>query len=204
MNYGQVKTHFEAILNRSDITTQLTETFIDQGIARIQRQLRSPINERTANYVITAQTGSIILPNDFIEIISLYMDDKELSRITMSRYRQLNVSAATGTPKYFTREVQRLRLHPEPTSGTLTLYYYCDFPALVNNTDTNDLTLVASDLLIYAALTYAADYYLDERAGIFEEKFNQIMLELQEQSNDQELNGGTQTVSPSYRYDGDL
>ena len=39
------------------------------------------------------------------------------------------------------------------------------------NSDTNALTVTAPDLLIYAALTYAADYYLDERAGIFEQKF---------------------------------
>ena len=46
MNYGDLKTHFEQCLTGSDITSALTETFISQGIARIQRQLRSPINER--------------------------------------------------------------------------------------------------------------------------------------------------------------
>ena len=86
-------------------------------------------------------------------------------------------------------------------SGTLTLYYYCDFPALVNNADENDLTAVASDLVIYSALTYAADYFLDERSAIFEQKFNQFMAELQEQANDQELNGGVQSIEPSYRYE---
>ena len=46
MNYGELKTHFEALLNRSDITSSLTETFISQGISRIQRQLRTPLNEK--------------------------------------------------------------------------------------------------------------------------------------------------------------
>ena len=32
MNYGQVKSHFEALLNRSDNTSALTTTFLDQGI----------------------------------------------------------------------------------------------------------------------------------------------------------------------------
>lgn len=204
MNYGDLKTHFEALLNRSDITATLTTTFIDQGIARIQRQLRSPINERKAEYTISGQTTSVILPNDFLEIISLYMGKYELSRIPMDRYRQLQDSVTTGTPRFFTREQQRLLLYPEPTSGTLTLYYYCDFPALVNNNDENDLTEVASDLVIYSALTYAADYYLDERGQIFEQKYNQFLAELQEQANDQELNGGIQAIMPSYRYDGDF
>ena len=34
MNYGDLKTHFEAVLNRSDITSALTTTFIGQGIAK--------------------------------------------------------------------------------------------------------------------------------------------------------------------------
>ena len=200
MNYGDLKTHFEAVLNRSDITSALTTTFINQGISRIQRQLRSPINERKADYTITSSTPSVILPNDFLEIISLYMDQYELSRVTMSRYRQLQDANEQGNPRFFTREQQRLLLYPSPTSGTLTLYYYCDFPALVNNQDENDLTAVASDLVVYAALTYASDHFLDERAPIFEQKFNQFMAELQEQANDQELNGGTQAILPSYTY----
>ena len=42
MNYGDLKSHFNDLLNRSDITTALTR-FIDQGIARIQRQLRTHV-----------------------------------------------------------------------------------------------------------------------------------------------------------------
>jgi len=203
MNYGELKTHFNALLNRSDITPALTTTFINQGIARIQRQLRSPINERTADYTITGATPSIILPNDFLEIISIYMGQYELQRTSMSRYRSLSQTAAVGIPQLFTREQQKLLLHPSPTSGTLTLYYYCDFPALVNDADENDLTAIASDLVIYTALTYAADYYLDERSSVFETKSGQFLSEIQEQANDQELNGGTQALLPAYRFDGD-
>ena len=42
---------------------------------------------------------------------------------------------------------------------------------MVANTDENDLAAVAPDLIIYGALGYAADYYLDERRDIFEAKF---------------------------------
>jgi hypothetical protein len=73
-------------------------------------------------------------------------------------------------------------------------------PALVNPTDTTPMTLVASELIIYAALTFAADYYLDERAALFEGKFNQFMAEHQEMANDQELNGGTQAILPTYTF----
>lgn len=200
MNYGEIKDHFEALLNRSDITAALTETFIDQGIARVQRQLRTPLNENKTTYNITASTSSLTLPTDFLEIISLYANEYEIQRITMDKYRELQQNALTGKPKYFVREQQKLLLYPTPKTGDIFLYYYGEFPALSANTDTNNLTTVASDLVIYAALTYAADYYLDERSGVFEQKYNQFLTEIQEQSNDQELNGGTQAIMPSYSY----
>ena len=68
------------------------------------------------------------------------------------------------------------------------------------DTDENDLAAVASDLIIYGALTFAADYYLDERRDIFEAKFQTFLSELQEQANDQELNGGTQAIQPASTY----
>ena len=118
----------------------------------------------------------------------------------MDKYRELQQNALTGKPKYFVREQQKLLLYPTPKTGDIFLYYYGEFPALSANTDTNNLTTVASDLVIYAALTYAADYYLDERSGVFEQKYTQFLTEIQEQSNDQELNGGTQAIMPSYSY----
>ena len=200
MNYGDLKSHFNDLLNRSDITTALTTRFIDQGIARIQRQLRTPMSERVLNVTLTAQTGSLTLPSDFLEIISLYKDEYELERVSMRKFRQDANTAVEGKPRIFVRQAEKLLLHPQPTSGTLTLYYHGEFPALSADTDENVLTQSAPDLIIYAAATFAADYYLDQRAEIFETKFNQFLLELQEQANDQELQGGTQSVLPAYSF----
>lgn len=200
MNYGDLKTHFDALLNRSDITPALTTIFVDQGIARIQRQLRTPLNESKTTYNVTGSTPSITLPTDFLEIISLYANEYELQRITMKEYRKLQHSSQQGKPRYFVREQQNLLLWPTPTTGDIVLYYYAEFPALVNDADTNNLSLVASDLITYAALTFAADYYLDERAQLFETKYLQFLNEIQEQANDQELNGGTQQILPAYQY----
>jgi hypothetical protein len=63
------------------------------------------------------------------------------------------------------------------------------------------LSQIAPDLIIYAALTYASDYYLDERTEVFEGKYLQFMTELQEQANDQELTGSLQSIRPSYILD---
>ena len=200
MNYGDLKSHFNDLLNRSDITAALTTRFIDQGIARIQRQLRTPLNEKLKNYTITAATSQVTLPTDFLEIISLYKDEYELQRITMKKYRELATNTFTGKPEYFVREQENLKLFPQPGDGTLTLYYYGEFDAMSADSDENKLAQVAPDLIIYAALTYSADYYLDQRAEIFEQKYVQFITEIQEQANDQELNGGTQSIAPAYDY----
>tara|TARA_B100001057_G_C22746780_1_gene910063 strand:- start:444 stop:1076 length:633 start_codon:yes stop_codon:yes gene_type:complete len=200
MNYGDIKSHFDALLNRSDITAALTTLFVDQSIARIQRQLRIPINENKTTYTISGQTAFITLPTDFLEIISLYHGGVELNRVPNSKMRGYANNPVAGTPLVFTREQQKLLLHPQPSSGDLILYYYGEFAPMVANSDENDLAKVAPDLIIYGALGYAADYYLDERRDIFEAKFVQFITELQEQANDQELHGGTQAIQPSVTY----
>ena len=200
MNYGDIKSHFQALLNRSDITAALTTLFIDQSIARIQRQLRTPLNENKTTYSVSTQTSSVTLPTDFLEIISLYHQDSELSRVPMAKMRQYQTYPLAGKPVAFTREQQNLLLHPQPTSGDLVLYYYGEFEAMTADTDENDLAAVAPDLIIYGALGYSADYYLDERKDIFENKFQTFLAELQEQANDQELNGGIQAIQPSMTY----
>lgn len=200
MNYGQIQSHFNDLLNRSDITPALTEQFIQQGIARIERTLRTPMQEKMFNINITTQTTQMTLPSDFLQIISLYYDQYELERVSMRRFRELNFNNYQGKPQYFVRQTANLLLYPQPTTGTLTLYYYAEFPALVNPTDVNALTQVASDLVIYSALTFAADFYLDERAALFEEKFQRFFNELQDQANTQEIQGGTQALLPAYNY----
>lgn len=200
MNYGDLKSHFESLLNRSDITPALTTQFIDDGIARIQRTLRTPMQEKILSVAISAPTPSLTFPADFLETISLYFDQYELQRVPMKRYLELNKGAHTGNPMYFTREGPKLLLYPQPASGTLVLYYYAEMPALVNATDETPMTQVASNLIIYSALTFASDFYLDERAELFEAKYNQLLLEHQEMANDQELNGSTQVIQPAYSY----
>ena len=204
MNYGEVKSHFEALLNRSDNTSALSTTFIDQGTRRITRQLRSAMNEKVQVITLTQQTASITLPSDFIEFISLYYRDRELIRLPNSQFRKFADNPVQGRPDHFTRQQEAIFIHPQPSDGNLTLYYYGDFDALSADSDTNALTTTAPDLLIYAALTYAADYYLDERAPLFEQKFQAFLAEIQQQADDQELNGSTQQIAPAYRYEDNL
>jgi len=200
MNLGQIRTHFKALLNRSDITDALANTFIDQAIARIQRSIRIPSMEKTHTYTITASTPSVLLPNDFIEGIDLSFASHTLDRLPMSEMLNRKSTSEIGNPHFFAREGGSFLITPVPSSGKLILNYYAQFATMTLDSDENSLAAVGSDLLIYAALTYASDYYLDERQGLFEQKYNQFMVEIQDQAYDAEITGSLQAIRPAYQY----
>lgn len=202
MNKGQIRAHFKALLNRSDCADALADTFIDQAISRIQRLIRIPPMERQQAYTINSvdPQESIILPSDFLEIIDIYFDNSSLARVPMRTILEMKKGNDVGSPKFFAREQGSLVLYPRPTAGTLYLNYYGQFSDLVADTDTNDLTSIASDAVTYCALAYAADYFIDERGGLFEQKLNTFLSELQQQANDAETSGTVQAIRPTTNY----
>jgi len=198
MNKGNLRTHFKAVLNRSDITDALADTFIDQGIARIQRSLRIPSMETQNTYNFSAQTTKVTLPSDFLEAIDVYYANRALTRLPMRNIQEHLKGAESGAPYYFTREGSSFLLYPQPSSGSLVLNYYASFTEMATDSDESLLAQIAPDLIIYSALTYASDYYLDERSDVFNNKYMTFMSEIQEQANDQELTGSIQRIRPAY------
>ena len=58
------------------------------------------------------------------------------------------------------------------------MVYYGEFDAMTADSDENILAKAAPDLILYSGLTLASDYYLDNRAEVFEGKFNQFLTEV--------------------------
>jgi hypothetical protein len=201
MNKGAIRSHFKALLNRSDCSDALADTFMDQSIARIQRTLRIPSMEKQNSYTITGSTTFVVLPSDFLEIIDLYYDKTSLSRVPMNEILTFKEANESGTPKFFSREDENLLIYPSPTSGSLKLNYYGQFADMTSDSDENALALSSSDLIIYGMLTYASDYYLDERGPVFEQKYQQFLAEIQEQANDSETAGTVQAMRPMVAYE---
>lgn len=200
MNKGELRAHFKALLNRTDCSDALADTFIDQSIARAQRVLRIPSMEKTQTYNITASTSTLIIPADFLEIIDMYYANTNLTRVPLSKYVEMSQPGENGTPRYFTREGENIKVYPYPTSGSISMNYYGQFTVMTADADENDLAIIASDLITYGALGYASDYFLDERGPLFEQKFAQFLAELQEQANDAEVSGTVQAMQPIATY----
>ena len=203
MNKGEIRAHFIALLNRSDCSNALADTFIDQAITRIQRQLRVPAMEKQNDYNVASDAGTskVTMPADLLEIIELYYDGNALVRIPLHEMVQYQKTGELGSPRFFCREQGNIKIYPMPSSGNLFLNYYAEQDPLTSDTDTNMLTNIASDLLTYTALAYAADYFLDERGQIFNDKSSSFLLEIQEHANSSEQSGVNQVVRPTHYYE---
>jgi hypothetical protein len=199
MAYVDVKNQFLGLLNRRDITASLVETFIGFGIQRIQRELRVPAMEKVIA-VETDGTATFQLPGDLLEIISLHTNDnvnhKKLIRSDLQTI--LDYSKIPGYPRYYHREASSITVGPYPPENTLVyMHYYVNADTLTADTDTNWITEIAPTLLVYAALSYACDYFLDDRKQLYEASYQQIADQIQQMALQDEL----QNASISTAYD---
>lgn len=202
MNYGQLKAQFQAVLNRRDITASLTDTFIQQSIQRAQRSLRVPAMEKSVVISFLKGDEVIDLPGDLLQIINVVWDQtvpweaKKLQREDLSNI--LNLRNQVGTPFAYARQGAGLIIGPKPyADGNIRLDYYADWSNLSADTDSNVMTTIAPDMIIYGALSFAADYFLDTRRDQFEQRFQDAMLELTNQTQLDDLSGAA-VIAPAY------
>lgn len=202
MTYAELKAQFNAILNRTDITDSLTTIFINQAQTRAQRSLRIPAQETVATTTVTDGFIGTAVPTDFMQTIAMIADSNgsNIEYVPLSRFYEID-DDTTGVPKYFTRRGATFLFKPTPTTdSTITHLYYGELTPLVLDADETVISTVAPDLIIYGALSYAADYFLDERGANFEQRYQSIADDLQNQAYDAE---GPGVIQPAYSFGSD-
>lgn len=199
MQYSQIQTNFSSILNRRDLTPTQLSTFMGMAIQRIQRKLRCPAMEKIVEYTMDS-TGTIPVPGDLLELIDITfnsadMAPRKLTRVDHQTAMRLNQCQSQATSFY--RQGGQYLIGPSPTSGSIAyITYYADAGGLAADTDHNWLTDACPDLLIYGALSYAADTFIDERGDKWEARFQGIYSELDAMAKNEELIGAS--ISPAY------
>jgi hypothetical protein len=191
MNLGEVKAQFSGLLNRRDITASLVTTFVNQAIARCQRELRIPAMEKALVATIGTTYNGLTIPNDFLQLIGLVNSEGyELVRRDLSTVK-VAAAESFGIPVAFAREGSKWFLAPTPEAeDTVRIDYFAEFEDVEDDEDTNILTNIAPDLITYCALSYACDYFVDPRADRFEGRYQSILSELVSQAHRDELSGG--------------
>jgi hypothetical protein len=201
MNYGEIRTQFKNILNRRDCTNTLADTFLTNALQRCTRELRTPAQEAQSNLTVGSPFTGFPVPADIISVIAMMAQttgghQRKITHLPLSRFLELD-NNGPGQPEYYTRIDNNFLFRPTPAVDTvLTLYYYGEFEAFADDNDETVLSLIAPDLLIYGALSYASDYFMDDRGQAFEGRYEQIKQALQDQAYD--LQAHDAAVAPAY------
>lgn len=185
MNYGEVKNLFIGILNNRKLTPSQAIQFIDEGIARCQRQLRIPAMEKALDVTIGANFNGLYIPSDYLKLIRI--EDSAGEKLIQKPLDYIRAYNYTGPPQFYARQVNKWVLGPIPAEGdTVRIDYYAEFDGLENDEDDNILTVIAPTLPVYAALSLAADFFSDVRAPAFEARYTQLLNQLNDQATSDE------------------
>lgn len=207
MTLNELTTQFTGLFNRRDLTsnTALVTSFINQAIMRVQRELRVPAMEKSVLVTIAAPYKGLVIPNDMLELIQIMPQatDNLQSLPQRSITRALVAAQTTGAPQMYARQGGVWVLGPSPSVGdVIRVDYYAELTPLVNPTDTNVMSIIAWDLIVYAALSITADWFNDKRGPGFEARYGQIRDAIQEQADWDALDGQA-AVMPAYRFPSD-
>lgn len=199
MNKLGIRNQIKGLIARNDTTDSIIDVFIDQAVARIQRTLRVPSMEKMVITTAAADaTNTIVLPNDFLKLKHLFISNAPIEYVDVSTFMK-TPDAPGNTPKIYTRIQGSYLVKPTPPVGTkMTMVYYGEIPDLVADTDSNFLSEISPDLLIYTALSFAADYYIDERKDAFEAVAQRAYQELKDMAEDVEISQEGLVVSTSF------
>lgn len=205
--YGDVRTKFISRMNRRDMTVTDADGFLQDTITRIQRILRVPAMEAAVNFTIDGTydaNGGLFIPSDYLQLRQMTYNDKiELRKEDVSLVVPFAANNV-GESYLFCRRGGLWVLAPKPEAGAIVrVDYYAEFPSMTQITDRTPLTDLASDLMIFGALSYACDHWSDKRGDKFEARFTQILSDIEGMGDDDETSGSA-AVQPAYGFNDDL
>lgn len=200
MTFAELKAQFTALLNRTDTTTALKDLFVNMAQLRAQRELKIPAQETLSTTVVADPFTGITVPAGLKQVITITSDDEPLEYLPHKQFLALG-NDQTGTPSYWTRINGKFQFFPTPpVAAVIEIYYFGEFTAFTTDGGTTSISISDPDLIIYGALSYAADYYIDERATTFEARYAGIRDTITDQAS---LVDGATTVQAAYQFGDD-
>jgi hypothetical protein len=208
MTFGETRTKFLSRLNRRDCTNSLADGFLQDSIKRVQRLLAAPTGEKSVEITVADDTyttdGRMAIPSDFLRLKDITVNNLTvLVRKPLSQVLYEVEYGAEGASKFYARQGGAWVFAPAPIAGDVVrVDYYAEYDAVEEDADETVLLDIASDLVIFGALSYACDHYNDRRGQRFEDRFVQILSDIQAQADNDELTGNA-TVGQAFQYPAD-
>ena len=160
--YSDLKTSIANWLNRSDLTSEISEDFIVLTEKDFNSKLRiRKMNATDSSFSINAET--VALPNGFLQVRDFYIVEGStkhpLNYITPAQMDQIKGSSTSGMPETFTILGDNFRFAPTPSSTyTGVLNYYKEFDPLSNSNTSNYILSNHPAIYLYGSLYHAANF----------------------------------------------
>lgn len=196
MDYQTLRATFQGILNRTDCTDTQADQFIGMGLRRAERVIRTPLQRRYINVVKTPEISFLSLPSDYLTMESVFVNGQVLRRAsTTETIKPGDYSLPTtwwleGRFLYFAGDLK--------DGDEVSFSYFGEFLEPTDDTGSTGYTETIPDLIIYAALIYAADFFLDVRMAAFENFYRTLRDEVQLMADQEATSGGYMVMSHPY------
>ena len=159
--YSDLKTSIANWLNRTDLTSEISDDFIILTEADLNSKLRVRKMITSTSITIDSETESI--PADFLQIRDFFITEggtkHSLKYITPAQMDEIRGSSTSGLPQTYTILGDNFRFAPIPSSSyTGTLNYYAKFPALSDSNTSNYILTHHPSIYLYGSLYHAANF----------------------------------------------
>jgi hypothetical protein len=187
-NFSTLKTAVQNWIDRTDIADRVDE-FISLGEARIYRELRIRAMETALSDTISS--GVIGVPADFRALKHAYVNGSPTQWLEEQKaefiYENYPTRSVTSKPRFIAQDGGNFIFGPYPDSAyTIKGTYYAALTALGTVNETNWFTTNAPDLLLFAALTEAAGFEMnDEKEAKWLARYEQTKNRIQKEDNRQ-------------------
>jgi|TARA_Y100000401_G_C8293725_1_gene210164 hypothetical protein len=161
-NYTELKASIANWLNRSDLTSEISEDFIVLAEKDFNSKLRiRKMNATDSSFTINAET--VALPTGFLQVRDFYIlqggTKYALKYITPAQMDQIKGSSVSGLPSTFTILGDNFRFAPTPAeSYTGVINYYKEFDPLSSSNATNYILTNHPSIYLYGSLYHAANF----------------------------------------------
>ena len=163
--YTALKTAIANWLNRSDLTDEIADDFIELTEADFNSKLRIRQMEQIDTITIDSETETV--PTGFIGVRSFYILSSDtkytLEYITPHNLFEIRGGSRSGRPRSYTieadNETEQFRFGPSPdTTYTGYLSYYKNIEALSSSNATNYILDKHPGIYLYGSLYHAANF----------------------------------------------
>jgi len=190
----QIKTNLIAEMGRSDID-DLLPTWVKNVEAKCDRKLDFPVNEQIFFQPLLVDTEYVTMPSNelsarkIVFIVDGYRTN--LKYKTPQAFEDQFPVIVSGTPEFYTVAGINFRIGPRPSiAGDLEILYQLRVAKLINDTDTNSVTVENSDIyfngLVYEANIHFKDF---DSAAVFKGRFEEAMADANERHFDRRYSG---------------